>query len=69
MAISPRKPGDDILDRYMPGASAEEREIARANLYQFIAMIIRIVERENTADSTIRADDDGHVELADIPTV
>jgi hypothetical protein len=40
-----RRPGDLILDRYMPNATVEEREAARANLYALLATLIRIEER------------------------
>jgi hypothetical protein len=40
-----REPGDVILDRAMPNASAEEREVARENLYAFAAALLRIYTR------------------------
>jgi hypothetical protein len=40
-----RKPGDVFLNRYMPGASEEEREEARENLYRFAAVLARIAGR------------------------
>jgi hypothetical protein len=36
---------DIILDRYMPDASAEEREAAAQNLMRFIAVVTRIGKR------------------------
>lgn len=39
------RPEDRILDRYMPGASSEEREEARENLRCLVAFIIRVNER------------------------
>ena len=40
-----RKPGDVILDHYMPDATEAERETARANLYALAAVILRICTR------------------------
>ena len=59
-----RRPGDVILDRYMPDATAEEREAARANLYGFVAVLLRIATREATeeAEQAIRAKSGGEVE-------
>jgi hypothetical protein len=59
-----RSPGDVILERYMPDATAEEREAARANLYAFVAVLLRIATREATeeAEREIRANGGGEVE-------
>lgn len=43
-ATDPR-PGDLFIDRYMPGANAEEREEALANLEGLIAVLVQIDER------------------------
>lgn len=40
-----RRPGDLILDRYMPNATEEEREEARANLAAYAAAVIAIQQR------------------------
>jgi len=40
-----RRPGDLILDRYMPNATEEEREAARQHLRDFAAALLRIFER------------------------
>ena len=40
-----RQPGDLILDRYMPHATAEEREAARENLRAFAAVVVGIAKR------------------------
>jgi len=40
-----RRPGDLILERYMPDASEEEREEARANLKAYVALVLRLQER------------------------
>jgi hypothetical protein len=39
------RPGDLFIDRYMPGASAEEREAAYTNVRRLIAVLVRIDER------------------------
>ncbi len=39
------RPGDHILDRYLPHASTEEREVARENLRRLARLLIRIHER------------------------
>lgn len=60
-----RRPGDVILDRYMPAdASPEEREAARANLYGFVAVLLRIATREalDKGGKPIRAHGTGEVE-------
>ena len=61
---SKRRPGDVILDRYMPDATPEEREAARTNLYGFVAVLLRIATREATeeAEQAIRANGGGKVE-------
>lgn len=40
-----RKPGDFILDRYLPDATDAEREAARNNLYEFATVVLRICTR------------------------
>jgi len=40
-----RRPGDLILDHYMPNASEEEREAARANLKAYVSVVIEICSR------------------------
>ena len=63
--LSPnRRPGDAILDRYMPDATADEREAARANLYGFVAVLLRIATREalDNGGKPIRAKGGGAVE-------
>jgi len=42
---SPQRPGDLILNRYMPNATEEEREAARENLREFAIVIVGIAER------------------------
>jgi len=65
MAETPKKrPGDVILDRYMPDASAEAREEARENLRRLARLIIRVNERlaAEGGDNGIRADGGGAVD-------
>jgi len=45
-----RQPGDGILDRYLPGASDEERAEARANLYAYLEVLLRIATRRAEED-------------------
>ena len=40
-----RRPGDFILDRYMPDATPEEREGARENLRRLAKLLLRVHER------------------------
>ncbi len=58
------RPGDVILDRYMPDATPEEREAARANLYGFVAVLLRIATREalDNVEKPIRTNGEGEVE-------
>jgi hypothetical protein len=44
----PRKPrpGDRILDRYVPNLAPEEREEARARLFGFVSWQVRILARQ-----------------------
>jgi len=42
---APRQPGDLILDRYMPNASDEEREVARENLRLLARLLVQKSER------------------------
>ena len=59
-----RRPGDVIVDRYMPTATLEEREAARANLYAFVAVLLRCATRRanEESESEIRASDPAAVE-------
>ena len=40
-----RQPGDLILDRYMAGATAKEREAARENLRAFAVVVVGMARR------------------------
>ena len=59
-----RRPGDLIVDRYMPTATQEEREAARANLYAFAAVLLRCATRRANEEyeSEIRASGPSAVE-------
>ncbi len=59
-----RRPGDLIIDRYMPNATEDEREAARANLYAFVAVLLRISTRcaNEEYERAIRAKQGGAVE-------
>jgi hypothetical protein len=65
-----RRPGDVILDRYMPDATLEEREAARTNLYGFVAVLLRIATREalDNVEKSIRANGVGEVESESLTT-
>lgn len=40
-----KRPEDDFIDRYMPGASEEERENARVTLNRVIKVLIQVDDR------------------------
>ena len=42
---SPRRPGDLILDKYMPNATEEERGAARENLRKYAVIVVGIAKR------------------------
>lgn len=50
-----KRPGDLFIDRFMPGASADEREEAYVNLERLIAVLVqidvRLVREERERDS------------------
>ena len=56
-----RRPGDLILDRYMPNATVEEREVARENLRAFAVVVVGIAKRLalEEREQAIRANDRG----------
>lgn len=39
------RPGDVFVERYMPGASADEREAAYQSVLQLVAVLVRVNER------------------------
>ena len=59
-----RRPGDLILDRYMPNAAVEEREVARENLRAFAVVVVGIAKRLalEEREQAIRANDRGAVD-------
>ena len=63
-AIKQCRPGDIILDRYMPDATTEQREEARANLKTYAAVFMRINQRlaRDAGDKEARAIADRNVE-------
>jgi len=64
-----RRPGDLILDRYMPNASDAEREEARENLRRLARLLIRVHKRRalDNPQPSIRANDDRLVESESLP--
>lgn len=62
--MSAHRPGDIILDRYLPNASPEQREEARENLRRLARLIIRVHERLARArgDNSIRANGTAELE-------
>lgn len=63
-------PGMLFVDRYMPGASTEEREEAYGNVRQLIAVLVRINERmvrEQSERDSRESDSRDRVELPDNP--
>ena len=60
-----RRPGDVILDRYMPYATPEERDAARENLRAFAVVVFGIAKRVvmEEHERAVRANTDDHVDL------
>lgn len=53
------RPGDSILDRYMPNATSEEREAARVYLREFMAFLYGVCDPSlHRPKSEIRAKKD-----------
>ena len=63
------RPGDRILDRYLPHASSEKREEARENLKRLARLLIRVHERLSldNPQQAIRANEDSTVESESLP--
>ena len=59
-----RRPGDLIIDRYMTGATEDERGAARTNLYAFVAVLLRSASRRANEEyeREIRAGEEDAVE-------
>jgi hypothetical protein len=64
------RPGDIILDRYLPHATDEERETARENLRRLARLLIRVHERLalDNPQSAIRANGVPALESESLPT-
>jgi hypothetical protein len=64
------RPGDVILDRYLPNATGEEREVARENLRRLARLLIRVHERQaiDNPQPAIRANGAPAVESKSLPT-
>ena len=43
---TPRQPGDQIIDRYCPNLTLEEREIARERLRGLAKILVKIAVRQ-----------------------
>ena len=54
---APHRPGDFVLNRYMPNASEAEREAARDRLGRLGALLVRILTRvkQEKREQEIRA--------------
>lgn len=49
-----RQPGDIILDRYVPHLSPQDREVARARLYQYAAWHLGVIMRQLREEANSR---------------
>lgn len=72
MDTQPRtpRPGDFILDRYMPHASDEKCEEARENLRRLARLLIRVHARRalDNPQPSIRANDAPLIQSESLPT-
>lgn len=66
MAQSNRKPGDDILDRYVPHLSGSDREVARERLQKLARLRVHIAMRQ-VREEREAADSRGSVSRGKIP--
>jgi hypothetical protein len=66
-----RKPGDYILDRYLPHASAETREESRENLRRLARLLIRVHTRlaRDNPQGKIRGNDGDEVDSESHPQI
>lgn len=64
MEVTAHRPGDVILNRYMPHASLEEREAARENLRLLARFLLRVEARkiQEWRERRIRASGTNEVE-------
>jgi hypothetical protein len=70
MNTTPRRPGDDILDRYCPGLSPEDREEARERLRRLARIVIRIAKRLEAAGAIPTSDSpelESHCTIPSLP--
>jgi hypothetical protein len=63
------RPGDYILNRYMPDATDEEREVARENLKRFARFLVRVHLRlsQQNPQEPIRAEGEDALESESSP--
>jgi hypothetical protein len=68
--MPPHRPGDIILDRYLPNASPEKREEARENLRRLGRLLIRVHTRlaVDNPQSSIRANGAPALDSESVPT-
>ncbi|MCW5726234.1 hypothetical protein [Parvibaculum sp.] len=70
---SNRKPGDLIIDRYMPNATEAERKEARENLHAYLAVVMRIAARlereERERGQAIRVNPNSAVDSGHTPSI
>ena len=68
--MAAHRPGDIILDRYLPHATAAERETARENLRRLARLLIRVHERlaHDKSEVGIRANAEPALESESLPT-
>jgi hypothetical protein len=68
--MSEHRPGDYILDRYLPDASPEVREEARENLRRLVDLMMRVHERlaADNPQPTIRAPEESALDSESPPT-
>jgi hypothetical protein len=67
--MAEHRPGDHILNRYLPNASNEQREEARENLRHLARLLIRVHERlaRDNPQPSIRAVADSALESESLP--
>ena len=67
--MPPHRPGDIILDRYLPNASTEKREEARENLRRLGRLLIRVHERlaVDNPQASIRANGVAGLDSESVP--
>ena len=67
--MPPHRPGDIILNRYLPNAFPEKREEARENLRRLGRLLIRVHERlaVDNPQSSIRANGVSGLDSESVP--